>query len=383
MGRQQDEVRQQLRSQPVCEAGGAEGLEPHLRRSWTAVCAVAALTLTAGLLAGQTGTAERIKVHGKSLEGNLSGDSADRDVSIYLPPSYKTERNRRYPVVYMLHGFTDDDERWFGFRQHWINLKSVLDKALAGGATKEMIVVMPNAYTKFAGSMYSSSVTTGDWERYVSVDLVEYVDSHYRTMPTIASRGLAGHSMGGYGTLRIGMKRPDVFSSIYALNPCCLGANINPPGAGAGGRGGPSRAETVRDMEEFAKADFGTKAAMASAAAWSPNPGNPPFFFDLTTREGQWQPAVAAKWAANAPLAMVDQYVFNLKRLRAIGFDAGTQEGGISATARLLDEALKKYGIAHAFEIYEGNHTNRVAERIETMVMPFFSTNLSFSAAKR
>src|SRR6185295_9806735 len=78
------------------------------------------------------------------------------------------------------------------------------------------------------GSMYSSSVTTGDWETYVAGDLVAYVDAHYRTIPNRLSRGLAGHSMGGYGAVRIGMKRPDVFSSLYLMSSCCLGAQLNP-----------------------------------------------------------------------------------------------------------------------------------------------------------
>src|ERR1041385_540933 len=82
---------------------------------------------------GKQGTVERIKVHAKSLEGNLDGDSPDRDVSIYLPPSYHTDKNRRYPVVYMLHGFTDDDARWFGVVKHWINLPEVINQALADG----------------------------------------------------------------------------------------------------------------------------------------------------------------------------------------------------------------------------------------------------------
>lgn len=188
----------------------------------------------AGLLIAQTdvksphGKVERIKVHGRSLEGNLEGDSPDRDVSIYLPPSYATERNRRYPVIYLLHGYTDRDDLWFGSKPHFINVPTVADKALANGGTREMIIVMPNAYTAFQGSMYSSSPTTGDWETFVARDLVTYIDSHYRTIPDVTSRGLAGHSMGGYGTVRIGMKNPDVFSSLYILSPCCMSANVNP-----------------------------------------------------------------------------------------------------------------------------------------------------------
>ena len=329
-------------------------------------------------LASQTpgrpkGTVERVKVHGSTLEGNLEGDPADRDVSIYLPPSYATATSRRYPVVYLLHGYTDNDDRWFGRVQHFISVPEVVDKSLAAGA-REMIVVMPNAYTRYQGSMYSSSATTGDWERFITKDLVSYVDGHYRTIAEVKSRGLAGHSMGGYGTIRIGMKSPDVFSSIYALSPCCMIFTMN---AGAG-RGAPPRAESITTIEEFEKADFPTKAQFASAAAWSPNPKNPPFFFDLPTRNGELQPLVAAKWAANAPLAMVDQYLANLRRLRAIAADAGDMDNPIAGTVRTLHDMLETNGVAHAIEIYEGNHVNRIAERVETRVLPFFSVNLAF-----
>ncbi len=86
----------------------------------------------------------------------------------------------------------------------------------------------PDAFTIYNGSMYSSSPTTGDWETFIAQDLVAWVDGHYRTIPDRMSRGLAGHSMGGYGTMRIGMKHPEVFSSLYAMSSCCLTARLNP-----------------------------------------------------------------------------------------------------------------------------------------------------------
>src|SRR5882724_5406660 len=89
------------------------------------------------------GTVARITVHGKSLEGNLEGDSADREVTVYLPPSYAKEARRRYPVLYMLHGYTDSDEKWMGLVKHWINLPEVIDRTLAAGGAREMMVVMP------------------------------------------------------------------------------------------------------------------------------------------------------------------------------------------------------------------------------------------------
>ncbi len=325
----------------------------------------------AAAAAPRTGTIERIKVHGKSLEGNLEGDSPDRYVSVYLPPSYKTETSRRYPVVYFLHGYTDSDDRWFGLVKSFVNLPAAIDKSLTTGA-REMIVVMPNAYTKYAGSMYSDSVVTGDWEAYITKDLVGYIDSHYRTIANRASRGLAGHSMGGYGTMRIGMKYPEVFSSIYALSPCCMIPNVRPSS-------GPSKAENVHTMEDFNKADFGTKAQIASAAVWSPDPKNPPFFFDLPTKNGEVQKLVVAKWKANAPLAMVDQYIGNLRKLHAIAFDAGDKDTAIAATIRMLDGILNEYDLPHAFEIYEGTHTSGIQQRIETKTMAFFSKNLAFA----
>jgi len=134
----------------------------------------------------------------------------------------------------------------------------VVDKALQGDASREVIIVMPNAYTAFHGSMYSNSITTGNWEDFVARELVTYVDSHFRTIPKVASRGLAGHSMGGYSTLRIGMKHPEVFSSLYALNPCCLLPNLNMQE----GRGRMEKAEAIQDVAELEKAEFGTKAAL-------------------------------------------------------------------------------------------------------------------------
>lgn len=309
------------------------------------------------------GTVERIKVHGKSLEGNLLGDSPDRDVSVYLPKSYTTDKRRRFPVVYMLHGFTDSVAKWWHDPKHWINLPTVLDKA-----NTDFIVVMPDAYNAFQGSFYSSSPTVGDWETYVAKELVTAIDAKYRTIPRVSSRGLAGHSMGGYGTIRIGMKNPDVFGAIYLLSACCM----TPPG---GGPGRPSKADQVKTFEEAAKADFGTKAQLAGGAAWAPNPKNPPFYLDLAYQDGKPRPEVIARLTANATLAIVDQHIANLKRLRAIGIDVGDKDGLLYGS-KALHERLDEYGIGNSYAVYEGDHINGVGQRIETVVVPFFTKHL-------
>jgi enterochelin esterase-like enzyme len=261
-----------------------------------------------------------------------------------------------------------------------------MDRVIANKSAREMIVIMPSSTTKHGGSMYSSSVTTGDWESYIAEDLVAYVDSHYRTIASRESRGLGGHSMGGYGALRIGMKRPDVFSTLYNLSACCLLNNPTPQpqanrGDGNRGEGNRGNAAGARGDGTRGQAPRGNVNA-ALAAAWSPNPNNPPDYFDLPVKDGQPQPSIVAKWYANAPLAMVDQYVPNLKKHRAIAGDVGLQDT-LLATNRQMAEALVRFGIDYKFETYEADHSNRIPQRIERQVMPFFSEYLNFTASQR
>ena len=316
------------------------------------------IIITGSITLAQQGTKERIKVYSQALEGNLVNDPADRDVTVYLPPSYKIDLNRRYPVLYMLHGFTDNDSQWFGWEDHWINLHQVIDAALAEGQTKEMIVVMPNAYNRFKGSMYSSSVTIGDWETFITEELVEYIDENYRTIPDVKSRGLAGHSMGGYGTIRLGMKNPDVYSVIYILSPCCMDESESVDTKYM------KNIENIKTIDQLIDASFMESANMASAAAWAPNPDKPPFYLDLPFADGTVREDIAAKITANRTLNIIDQYILNLKKLKAIALDAGIYDRGISSSTRKLHEVLNKYDIPHMYESYEGDHLNRIAERI-------------------
>lgn len=310
---------------------------------------------------------QHIKIHGTALEGNLEGDAVDRDVLVFLPPSYSQEKERRYPVVYALHGYSIGAEQW----SHEIHVPQTIEGAFAQGA-KECLVVLPDSKTLHNGSMYSSSVTTGDFEQFVANDVVAYVDAHYRTIPKRESRGLVGHSMGGYGATRIGMKHADVFGSLYIMSPCCL----SPRTVGAHPEDDKA-VEAVKTPEESAKLGFFQRAQLATAAAWSPDPKNPPLYLDLPTKDGVAQPDVLAKWAANAPLAFLDQYVGNLRRYHAIALDVGDQDTLRSDTVKLHD-ALDKYSIANTFEVYRGTHTNKVADRFQNHVLTFFSANLCF-----
>jgi S-formylglutathione hydrolase FrmB len=313
---------------------------------------------------------ERITVHGASLEGNLEGDSPDRHVIVYLPPSYATSGPRRYPVLYALHGYSIDNEKW----TTEIHTPQTIEGAFATG-TPEMIVVLADARTKHNGSMYSNSATVGNWEDFMAHDLVAYVDAHYRTIADRRSRGIAGHSMGGYGAVRIAMRHPDVYSVFYAMSPCCMSVHAASSPEMAKKLEAAAAAAAAAGTAQSEGLDFFTRAMLASAAAWSPNPKAPPLYLDLPTKDGVPQPSVLARWAANAPLAMVDQYVANLRRYTAIGLDVGDRDGLRTDTAE-LHRILDSYGIANSFELYPGDHVSAVADRMQNHVLPFFGRHL-------
>jgi enterochelin esterase-like enzyme len=308
---------------------------------------------------------EHIKVHSPSIEGNLEGESAGRDVFVALPPGYASHPDKRYPVVYALHGFWIGAEQWM----NEIHVPQTLVGAFAKGAA-EMIVVFPDSKTIYDGSFYSSSVTSGDFEDFIAHDLVSYIDGHYRTLATRESRGLAGHSMGGYGTTRIGMKHADQFGALYIMSPCCLSARTVDPAEIA-----PLSA--FKAPSDLAKLSMMAHGHPSAAAAWSPNPKNPPLYFDLPVKDGALRPDILAKWAANAPLAFLDEYVPSLRSYRGIAMDVGDQDMLKIDTAK-LHEALDSYGIANSFEIYPGTHTSHVAFRIQDKMIPFFAKALKF-----
>ncbi len=315
-------------------------------------------------------TIQRIKVHSVAIEGNLEGESAARDVLVVLPPGYAANPKKRYPVVYALHGYSIGAEQW----SREIHVPQTVEGAFGKGVA-EMIVVLPDSKTLHNGSMYSSSQTTGDFEAFVSRDLVAHVDLHYRTLARRESRGLVGHSMGGYGASRIGMRHADVFGALYMMSPCCLSprepGEVDPEAA--------ATLAAIKTPEEATKLPWGLRAQLATAAAWSPNPKRPPLYLDLPVENGAVRADVLAKWAANAPLAFVDQYIGALRRYKAIAMDVGDRDG-LKDDATKLHEVFDRYGLANSFEIYPGDHTSDVATRFQDHVLPFFGKNLSFQA---
>lgn len=342
----------------------------------SAIVGIGAMALLAAHAGGQ-GVIRRIEVPAPSLRGNLVGDPAVRRASIYLPERYFSHPRQRFPVIYLLHGFAADDRAFIAGAYQNLNVRVSMDSLIAAGKVEPMIVVTPNARNRFDGSFYANSVTTGKWEDFITKDLVGYVDRYFRTIRSASGRGLAGHSMGGYGALNVGMRNPDVFSAVYALSPCCLSNSVLEP------RGDMQtawrRALAVADTSGIRAAGFFPNILMALSAAYSPAPSHPPLFLeypilirgDSLVRDS----VVAARW--KPPLSLIEKYQGNLRRL-TIAFDAGASDGlrDIPVNVRALDSTLTRLGVPHWTEVYDGTHGNRVRERLEKFAFPFFSRNL-------
>ena len=305
---------------------------------------------------------EWVTLHSPAIEGNLEGNSAERGAYVITPPGYDENTDKDYPVVYFLHGYWGTPQNY----QETMQFEQAVDEAARTG--NEVIMVVPDGNSKLKGGFYSNSPTVGNYEAFIGEDLVQWVDGNYRTLAKRESRGLSGHSMGGYGTLRVGMKYPETFSSIYAMSACCLSPSLMTADA----------AERIEGMsaEDIANADFFGLAQVSTLATWSPDPTNPPNYFATGLKEdGTIDPLVNARLSANSILALIPQYLPALKGMEAIGLEIGDKDFLMQDNLGLKEE-LTRYGVEFGWETYDGDHMNRIPERLRSDLLPFFAAHL-------
>ncbi|REJ75996.1 MAG: esterase family protein [Acidobacteria bacterium] len=315
------------------------------------------------------------------LVDTATGEDPNRSVAVYLPPSYDSSPQRRYPVLYLLHGIADTEKTWL---RSWNDentgyegLPAVMDRGIERGKFGEFIVVMPDQRTKWFGSFYVNSTATGNWADFTAKDLVSFIDNKYRTIPDSENRAIAGHSMGGYGAITLGMKYPDVFTTVYGMNPAIIDwggdLTIEQPGF-------RTVIEAKSPEELLQSRSVFVLGAITVCQAFSPNPSKPPYFCDHPFKivDGRLVPSEPgfSKWAENSPIRMVPKYRENLSKLNALKFDSGYEDEFrfIPVNSRLLSLALTNNGIDHVFEEYNGDHRNRLwgrHGRIVNEVLPF------------
>ncbi len=318
----------------------------------------------------QEGNLEWGKITSPALEGNLIGDSATRSFAVYLPPSYETS-DKLYPVIYLLHGYGGSPAGAAG-------IKPTIDFMIKNGDIGEILVVLVDGSNRFGGSFYRSSETIGDYEGYITNDLVNHIDSNYRTIAHRDSRGITGHSMGGYGCMHLALTYPDVFSAVVAQgglykNDSDYIRNLL-----------IATTADTKDWGAFNQLFWMTQAAYALTAALAPNPNNPPFYLDKAYKlvDGKAQ-VVPEVWDSFIKNDIVDSELSRCLeqpvRLNGIMFNHGSNDGIVPVSqAHALKEAMDELGIVYVYEEHGSGHSFLAEKSLQ-----FLSDHLSFSCFRR
>ncbi len=298
---------------------------------------------------------------------------------VYLPPSYGKEPQRRYPTIYLLHGFGGDHTFFTsaGFLNVFLNALAGLDlnadlgqivtELMASGQMGETIVVMPNATNAYGGSMYERSEVIGDYRTYVAKDLVAYIDGRYRTVADPNHRGIAGMSMGGDGALSLAIEYPEVFGAVAALGPGPVDRQMEPNEiddfvtAFPVACGLPSMGSTLEDVWNMTLGNAMTTSVFyANAAAITPNPKKPPFFVDLPVKypEKTAVPALWGAWVDRDLVHQVRQSGANFAKMPVLvveGRGPTMLMAQVPGNDRLL-AALYAKGVSYTYRAVPGDH---------------------------
>ena len=298
------------------------------------------------------------------LKGNAAGDPHVRRVPVYLPPSYDHSPERRYPVVFVLTGFMGRGRMLLNDNPWSPSLDDRMDALIARGC-EEMILVMPDCFTRYGGSQYVNSTAAGRYEDHLVHELVPHVDARYRTLDARDHRGVAGKSSGGYGALIMGLKHPGTFSAVacHSGDVCfdyCYRPDLPKFTAAIHRAGGVEawmkqfEARVQKTHEDFVVLDI-----LAMAACYSPNPATRPFGIDLPIdpATGRWREDVWQRWLEHDPLLLVERHYDALRSLRLLYIDCGVRdEFNLHLGARLFVERLDQFRVAHEHLEYDDGH---------------------------
>jgi S-formylglutathione hydrolase FrmB len=315
------------------------------------------------------GRIEHHTVHSELLRDNPLGDPHDRPVHVYLPPGYDDDSARRYPVVYVIQGYTGHVSMWFNRAAFRRPFPELADDVFAAGDTPPAILVYVDAWTSFGGSQFLDSPATGRYHSYLCDEVVPWVDAGFRTLADRTHRAISGKSSGGYGAMITPMLRPDLFAALAthagdALFDVCYPSDF------------PRLARILRDeydgdyqnyLADRGNRVFGTKDSdmdliemYGYAAAYSGNEdGTVSLPFDDT---GALIPEVWARWLKYDPVRMAAEphYAEALRSQTAIWIDAGrADEYYLDLGATAFRRALTKAGVADDrvhFELFDGRH---------------------------
>lgn len=310
------------------------------------------------------GTVKTLRHESEILKNNPLNDKHVRDVIVYLPPGYE-QSGEAFPTVYCLTGFTGRGRMLLNDSAFTPNLAERMDNLINEGKIQPMIVVMPDCFTRYGGSQYINSAATGDYEDYLTREIVPFVDENLKTIRDKNSRAVMGKSSGGYGALIMAMRRADLFALACSTSgDCCFEYCYLPdfPKAFRAIKGSPQKIveKFWNEEENKGKDDFAALNIIGMSACYSPNPLSATGFdlpFDLKT--GEIRGEIWAKWLAHDPARLVEKSVENLKSLKLLYIDAGTRdEFALDIGAKILCKKLDDSGVPHVHEEFDDGHFN-------------------------
>jgi enterochelin esterase family protein len=311
------------------------------------------------------GTIKTLRHESEILKNNPPGDKHVRDVIVYQPPGYEESGGKNFPVVYCLTGFTGRGRMLLNDNAFTPNLAERMDRLINEGRIQPMLVVMPDCFTYYGGSQYINSTATGDYEDYLTREIVPFVDENFRTVRDKNARAVMGKSSGGYGALIMAMRHADLFGLACSTSGDCCFEYCYQPGFAHAFRA--IKGDPKKMMEKFwnedekkGKHDFDALNTIGMSACYSPNSDAEAGFdlpFDLET--GEIRADIWAKWLAHDPVHLVEKSVENLKSLRLLYIDAGTRdEFALDIGAKILCKKLRDSGVPHVHEEFDDGHFN-------------------------
>jgi enterochelin esterase family protein len=310
------------------------------------------------------GTVKVLQHESQILKGNPLGDKHVRDLYLYLPPDYERS-DKKFPVVYCLTGFTGRGKMFLNDNAFAPNLAERMDKLISDGTIRPMIAVLPDCFTYYGGSQYINSSATGNYEDYLTEEIIDFVDDNFRTVRDKNSRAVMGKSSGGYGALVMAMRHADQFGLACSTSGDAYFEFCYFPGIAEGFRaikGDPKALieKFWRETERKGKDDFAALNTIGMSACYAPNDAAELGFdlpFDLETGEIRWD--VWARWLEHDPVRLVEKSVENLKSLKLLFVDAGTRdEFALDLGAKILCKRLEEFGIAFLTEEFDDGHFN-------------------------
>jgi len=303
------------------------------------------------------------QVTSRVLRGNALRDPYVRTLPVYLPPGYVTW-SRRYPVVYVLTGFTGSGRMLLNVPAFGEPLDARLDRLIGSGAMKPCIVVMPDCNTAYGGSQYLNSSATGRYADHLVRELVPFVDRRFRTLPAARHRAICGKSSGGYGAIVHAMLHPDVFGAVACHSgdmafEYCYTSGFPETVIELESAGGPRAwLRKFRAARKKGKRMFSALNTLGMAAAYSPNPRaelGVDWPMDLET--GALVPRVWKRWLAWDPVQMVARHAAALRKQRLVFVDCGTRdEWSLYVGARMFVAEARRRGVRVVHEEFDDSH---------------------------